>query len=225
MEDLDTEQLQEAAVDFRYLLSRGYPRQASLNLVGNRYHQNHTARQLLHRGVFDPATAARRRAKLATLAALGAGSVGLDGHNVLITLECGLRGLPLVAADDGFIRDVGEISGSYRPSKTTDHALHLLARYLRQHHYRPVRVWYDAPISRSGELAARTRQLLRDYGLAGEAQAVAVPEKYLTAEAIPVGTSDTALIDQAAVVIDIAGEILRTRPQTRIISFNQPLPG
>ncbi|MBW1917686.1 MAG: DUF434 domain-containing protein [Deltaproteobacteria bacterium] len=220
LEDLETPQLQEAARDYRYLLTRGYPRQAALNLVGNRYQQSYTARQLLHRGVFDPPTAARRRAKLATLAVLGAGPLGLDGHNVLITLECGLRGLPLVAADDGFIRDVGEISRSYRPSATTDHALNLLAQYLREHRVGPVKVWYDAPLSRSGELAARTRQLFRDHGLAGDAQAVAVPEKALIAEPIPVGTSDTALIDQVAVVVDVAGEILRPRPGIRIISFN-----
>jgi len=217
---LDQEQLQEAAVDFRYLLTRGYPRQAALSMVGNRYQQNHAARQMLHRGVFDPATAARRRAKLVALAVLGGGPLGLDGHNVLITLECGLRGLPLVAADDGFIRDIGEVSRSYRPSPLTDAALIQLAQYLKAHHIGPVKVWYDAPISRSGELAARTRQIFLAHGLAVTAQAVAVPEKCLIVEAIPVSTSDSAVIGQMTVVVDVAGEILRRHPQTQLISFN-----
>ncbi|MDD3581739.1 MAG: DUF434 domain-containing protein [Desulfobacca sp.] len=219
LENFDQELLQEAGRDFRYLLSRGYPRQAALTLVGNRYQQNHAARQLLHRGVFDPATAARRQAKLVTLAALKAGPLSLDGHNVLITLECGLQGLPLVAADDGFIRDIGEVSRRYQPSPLSDAALSRLAQYLQKHHLGPLRVWYDAPLSRSGELAARTRQIFQAHGLVVEARAVAVPEKCLMAEAIPVSTSDTAVIDQLPVVVDVAGEILRGYPPAQIISF------
>ena len=102
--------IKEAAADFRYLLSRGYARAASLSLVGNRYRLDHTARQLLHRGVFAPEVAAARRAKLRLLRDLAGQPLGLDGHNVLITLECAIRKLPLVAADDGFIRDVGQVS-------------------------------------------------------------------------------------------------------------------
>ena len=59
--------LHEAAADFRFLLARGYPRKNALDLVGNRYHLNHTARQLLHRGVFAPVAAGARRAKLRRL--------------------------------------------------------------------------------------------------------------------------------------------------------------
>ena len=102
--------LPEAAADFRFLLARGYPRKNALDLVGNRYGLDHTARQLLHRGVFAPELAGARRAKLRRLRDLPGRPLALDGHNVLITLECAGRGLPLVAADDGFIRDVGEIS-------------------------------------------------------------------------------------------------------------------
>ncbi|HZK13888.1 MAG TPA: DUF434 domain-containing protein, partial [Desulfobaccales bacterium] len=115
--------LQEAAADFRFLLARGYPRQNALDLVGNRYGLDHTARQLLHRGVFAPVVAAARRAKLRRLRDVPGRPLGLDGHNVLITLECAGRGLPLVAADDGFIRDVGEISGAFKVSPATDQVL------------------------------------------------------------------------------------------------------
>ena len=80
--------LQEAATDFRFLLARGYPRQNALGLVGNRYGLDHTARQLLHRGVFAPELAGARRAKLRRLRDLPGRPLALDGHNVLITLEC-----------------------------------------------------------------------------------------------------------------------------------------
>ena len=127
----------------------------------------HTARRLLHRGVFAPEVAAARRAKLRRLRDLPGRPLALDGHNVLITLECAGRGLPLVAADDGFIRDVGEISGAFKVSPATDRVLALVADYLADHTAGPVEVFYDAPLSLSGELARRTREIFASRGLDG----------------------------------------------------------
>ncbi|MEW6660412.1 MAG: DUF434 domain-containing protein [Thermodesulfobacteriota bacterium] len=202
-------QIKEASTDFRYLLSRGYPRAAALALVGDRYHLDHTARQILHRGVFAPDAATSRRAKLRLLRDLGGQPLGIDGHNVLITLECAIRHLPLVAADDGWLRDVGQVSRAYRASPETGQALILLAEYLTQHQAGPVHVFYDAPLSLSGELARRTRELWAEKGLAVTAAAVPVPERELLALASPLASSDTALIDQGEIMVDLAGEIIR----------------
>jgi hypothetical protein len=201
--------IKEAGADFRYLLSRGYSRHAALSLVGNHYHLEHTARQILHRGVFAPEVAAARKAKLRLLGDLAGQPLGIDGHNVLITLECGLRQLPLVAADDGFLRDVGQVSGAFRASPETEQALALLADYLVLHQPGPVNVFYDAPLSRSGELARRTRELWKERELTVEAAAVPVPERELLALSSPIASSDTGLIDQTKTVVDLAGEIIR----------------
>ena len=127
---VDMPQLRLAAQDFRYLLARGYPRQAALTLVGNRYQLTGAARQILHRGVFDPEVAAQRRLKLRPVGDLSGRPLALDGHNVVITLESALRGIPVTAADDGFIRDIGQISHTFRPSSLTEQALKLLGGYL-----------------------------------------------------------------------------------------------
>lgn len=205
----DTETLQQAARDFRYLLNRGYPRQASLNLVGNRYDLETEARQILHRGVFAGEVAAARRAKLWALTDLAGQPLALDGHNVLITLESALRGLTLVAADDGFIRDVAQLSRAYRDSPVTRQALALLAMYLRSRHPGPLTILYDAPMKRSGELAGQTRESFAAQGLYVEARAVPVPEEELLAFPGPVASSDTHLIDAKEVVVDLVGEIIR----------------
>jgi hypothetical protein len=205
--------IKETATDFRYLLSRGYPRSATLTLVGNRYSLDHTARQLLHRGVFAPEVAAARRAKLRLLRDLPGHPLALDGHNVLITLECASRGIPLVAADDGFIRDVGQVSRAFRPSPETDRVLALLADYLSQHSTGPLQVFYDAPLSFSGDLARHTEALWASQGLKLTAQAVPVPERDLAAFPGTIATSDTALIDAHDVVVDLAGEIIRQHPE------------
>ncbi|HBD08465.1 MAG TPA: DUF434 domain-containing protein, partial [Syntrophobacteraceae bacterium] len=47
--------LHQPACDFFSLQNRQYPRNSSLELVGNRYRLSRMQRQLLHRGVFDGA--------------------------------------------------------------------------------------------------------------------------------------------------------------------------
>jgi hypothetical protein len=207
----------EAAADFRFLLARGYPRKPALDLVGNRYGLDETGRRLLHRGVFAPDTAAARRAKLRRLRDLPGQPLALDGHNVLITLECAARHLPLVAADDGFIRDVGEISRAFKVSDATDRALILLADYLAGNGAGAIQVFYDAPLSLSGELARRTREIFASRGLAVKAAAVPVPERELAAFPGPIATSDTALIDGHPVIVDLAGEIITRKLTGEII--------
>lgn len=218
---MDLAQLLHAAQDLRFLLGRGYPQLASLTLVGNRYNLTYDARQLLHRGVFDPVLAARRRSKLCLVRDLTGQPLALDGHNALITVECGLSGLPLIAADDGFIRDIGQISHRYKPSAITDRALILISRFLADGDVGPVMVWYDAPMSRSGELAKHTRQILQEYGLLGEVEAVLQPENKLMAFQGVIGTSDTQLIDQATAVVDVAGEIIRRLPRVNLITLGE----
>ena len=61
---LSEEKLKSAAWDFLYLLDRGYPRAASLQLVGNRYNLVGLHRDLLHRGVFALKEAEQRRNRL-----------------------------------------------------------------------------------------------------------------------------------------------------------------
>ncbi len=203
-------QIQEAALDFRHLLGRGYPRVAALALVGNRYGLDRTARQLLHRGVFAPGEAAARRAKLKRLGEVPGQPLGLDGHNVLITLQCARLGKPLVAGDDGFVRDVGQVSRAFRISPETEAILKLLGRYLAEKGAGPVSVFFDAPLSRSGELARRARELFAAQGLeVTEAAALPVPEARLATFPGPIATSDTALIDAHDPVVDLAGEIIR----------------
>jgi hypothetical protein len=216
--------LQAAAADFRFLLARGYPRKAALALVGNRYGLPDTARRLLHRGVFAPEVAAARRNRLRLLREVPGRPLALDGHNVLITLECALRKLPLVAADDGWVRDVGEVSRAFAVSEATDRVLALVADYLADQAARPLEVFYDAPLSLSGELARRTREIFAARGLEVRAAAVPVPERHLSDFAGVIATSDTALIDAHDPVVDLAGEIIRRHPDWRPLVLQELEP-
>ena len=109
-----SENLQKAAEDFRYLLNRGYPRKAALEIVGNRYGLAFDERHLLHRGVFSDADSESRSKKIISIKAIKNKDLAIDGYNVLITVESGLSGRPLIHADDGFVRDISGLSASFK---------------------------------------------------------------------------------------------------------------
>ncbi len=211
---LKSAKLSPAAVDFKWLLSRGYPRQGSLTLVGNRYDLDAEVRELLHRGVFAPAEAEARRAKLLAPQQLKGRALAVDGHNVIITVESALLGRPLIRADDGVVRDIARLSARFRPSSTTDQALDLIVATLRDMGVARADFWLDQRMSRSGELAAAIREKFSAAGLAGDARAVPVPERELAGHDWPVATSDSALMDQVGAVFDLAGHIVAEKVGT-----------
>jgi len=205
---LNSKNLQKASEDCRYLLNRTYPRKAALELVGNRYQLTSDQRHLLHRGVFsDTDSKGRQRKKISPNQIRGYDLV-IDGHNVLITIEAGLSGRPLVLGDDGFIRDISGLSGNFQKTEMTVQALELLLNVLKRAKPRQTLFLFDSPISRSGELALEVRGRMQKENLPGDAMAVRVPEKILIGFPGTVATSDTAIIDRSRKVVDLAGYVL-----------------
>ena len=207
----NSKDLQQAAEDFRHLLNRKYPRKASLELVGNRYDLTFDERHLLHRGVFSDVDSEARRKKIISIKEVQGKDLAVDGHNVLITIEAGLSGRPLILADDGFIRDISGLSGSFKKTEVTEKAIRLIVTFLKKWKPRHTLFLFDAPISKSGILAQELRNLLKKENLPGDALAMKVPEKTLIGFPGVVATSDTAIIERSKRVIDLAGNIIRTK--------------
>jgi hypothetical protein len=202
--------LAQAAADARYLLSRGYPRERVLRVTGDRWSLDADKRHLLRRGVFAPAEAKARKTRLLGVDACQGLAIGVDGQNVLITLETALNGGCLILADDGVVRDIAGQGSNHRPGPVTLRAARLAIDRLKKAQVGAVHIYLDAPLSKSGELAAKLREMLAQAGLDGEAQAVAVPERLLKEHEGPVATSDSALIDQVARPLDLAGIIIHS---------------
>jgi len=201
--------IQKAARDFRFLLNEGYPRKASLELVGNRYGLTSDERHLLHRGVFSNSDSGSRRKKKVFIGEVRNKDLVIDGHNVLITVEAGISGRPLVVGDDGFIRDISGLSGGFKQTETTEKAIQFIIRAIKKIKPSQTLFLLDAPISKSGELAEAVRNYLTKQDIPGEAMAVKVPERILIGFPGVVATSDTAIIDQSKKVLDLAAHVLR----------------
>ena len=202
------ENLQKAAQDFRFLLNRRYPRKAALELVGNRYALTFDERHLLHRGVFSEIDSQARRKKTTSIKEIRNKDLAIDGHNVIITIEAGLSGRRLILADDGFVRDISGLSGSFKKTEATENAIQFIIDAIKQIKPRQTLLLLDAPISNSGKLAEEIRNRLKQVNLPGDAMAVKVPERILIGFPGVIATSDTAIIDQSTKVLDLGCYIL-----------------
>ncbi len=200
-------ELGSAARDLAFLLDRGYPTQAGLKLVGDRYQLKASQRELLLRAVVPrPRAQARRRKKVRALELKGRW-VTVDGYNVLATLEHALRGYPMVLARDGFVRDAVK-AGPRVKIEHLDRLWPCWARFFKRYRPRFLGLYLDAPVSGSGLLAARLRAFFKKEGLPGEALAIPEAERRVLEGEI-VCTADGALLDQAEKVFDLAGFLLR----------------
>lgn len=208
-EMLKSDEFYKAAENFRYLLNRRYPRKAALELVGNRYGLTSDERHLLHRGIFSTRDSKARGKKKIAIHDVRNKDLAIDGYNVLITMEAGLSGKPLILADDGFIRDISGVSGSFKKTETTEKTIQFIIHALKKMKPRQTLFLFDSPISKSGELAREVRNILKQENLPGDSIAVKVPEKMMIGFLGVIATSDTAIVDQSNEVVDLAGYILK----------------
>jgi hypothetical protein len=167
--------------------------------------------------VFASSEAEERKNKKIALEEIRGKAVAIDGYNCLITLESALKAKTILLADDAFIRDISGVSSTYRESPETTQALNLIMDLLVAAAPAEVLFLLDAPISGSGKLAARIRALMQERGLAGDAQAVKVPERVMAGYKGIIATGDTALIDQSEKVFDLAGHLIGEHLKTPYI--------
>ncbi len=200
--------LVEAALDFYLLLNRGYPRGSALQWVGNRYGLARPDRDILERGVFNQSEALRRRSKKAKGSRWRRLPLFVDGHNVHITVESALRERALLVGNDGALRDIASVSRAFRPDSVSEEALGMICCFLGKFPGREIHFYFDAPMSRSGELAHRYRSEMKRWGIGGTARAVPVPERLFPSRGGVVASSDRIVIDKSEHWIDLARRVI-----------------
>ncbi len=203
--------LRPAARDFRFLLTRGYPRKSALLFVGDHFQLHQDERDLLYRGVFTRRQSMARHAKMVSAGEIKGEELIIDGHNVLITLESAIKHRPLLLADDNFVRDISRIFRRFRPTDHTKSAWNLVEGLLSDYPPCHVTVLLDAPLPKSGELAARIRQWMKYSKIKGDVTTAARPESFLLALEGIKASADSIIIDRSARVFDLAGHIIRRR--------------
>lgn len=155
------ETLQRAAAELSFLLDRDYPRETAVEFVGNRYQFTTRQRLFLNRGVSGEAKRAARAAKHLKLEDLRGRDVCIDGFNVIVPLEVALVRSPLIRAQDGAIRDLAGINGTYRSVEQTMQAIDLVLDLLTEAQVASATFYFDRPVRNSGRLAKTIADYVR----------------------------------------------------------------
>lgn len=150
-----TEKMLDAQQELQYLLSRDYAIKAAMTFVGN--HHQLTVRQALAvtRSTASPNSLALRKAKQLSSRDIQGRTLHIDGFNLIITLEVVLSNGMLFVGQDGCIRDLAELRGTYRLIPQTDDAIALIRDGVARLGAKSVAIYLDQPVSNSGRLKER----------------------------------------------------------------------
>lgn len=147
--------LQTAQEELEWLLNRGYKTESVINLIGGRYQFSARQRNALQRSTASAALRDQRKIKMLPYEDAKDGEIYIDGFNLIITLEVAFSGGVLVIANDGTIRDIAGLRGTYSLIDKTEKALNCIGKVLEELRVPRVKFLLDAPVSNSGRLKCR----------------------------------------------------------------------
>lgn len=200
-------ELVDAIKDLRVLLDRGYPRDTAVKFVSDHYLLEIDKRHLLTRCVFSSDQSQDHRSRMVDGSEVQNKVLGIDGYNVLITVEGILGGNRIILCDDGFIRDLQAIFGKYKMSESTKPALERVLDLVESLGPEKVLFFFDKQVSKSGELAGMLRWKMEDRDLDGDARATSGTDKKVWGIEVS-ASSDRVIIERSDRVLDIPRRIL-----------------
>jgi hypothetical protein len=219
-----------AVDEFSWLLSRDYSTDATLKLVGDRYALKARQRLAVMRcGCSDQAVRHAGNSSITDEQCAGH-PIGIDGHNLLITVESALSGGLVLIGRDGHYRDLASVHGNYRTVQETNKALELILDQVER--LRPHRVdfYLDRPVSNSGRLKTRLASLL-DSRTCGDAphwniELAPSPDRILRDYDGIVATTDRAVLACCDRTLNLAGTIIGERLRKAwVLDLRQLPPG
>ena len=190
----------EAYRDLKYLLNRGYRKSVALDFVANHYRLRKEERHLLARCVFPDSWIEEVARKLLPPGEIKGRVLGIDGFNVIITLESLLAGKAILC-EDGLIRDLA-YQGKYRPHGETENNLRLIISALTELSPGKAVFFYGKNNPGSGVVRKLTEELLDEFGIPREVRLVRSPDHELKAFEV-VATADVGVIEKVHHVVDL----------------------
>ena len=195
MEKTFPEQMKQAAEEYFWILSKGYPQSPALKLVGDKFMLSRDLRQILYRGIAPSAQAESRRKKIAEVKE--GDLVLIDTYNVLFTVNNYLLGKPLFISNDGLLRDAGEMRGRIVNKPQFSRSVSLMLEVLQLWPDATYIHYLDEPVSHSGRLSIELCKDMAEMGIEGDAFPVKSPDRMLLEErSDAICTSDGAIIDR-----------------------------
>jgi hypothetical protein len=187
--------VRQAAEEYLWILSKGYPQNSALKLVGDKFMLARTMRQVLYRGVIP---IERAQTRLEKIGVIGKNDLVLiDTYNVLFTVNNYLLGRPLFISNDGMLRDAGEMRGRIIDKPQFSRSVSMMLEVLQMWPGATYIHYLDEPVSHSGRLSIELCKDMAQMGIEGDAFTVKSPDQVLKQEkSDAICTSDGGIIDQ-----------------------------
>lgn len=211
------EKILDAAVDARWLMDRGYGKDSAITFTGNHYMLTERQRTAMARSIMPESELKARKSK--EQMTLGK-EVLIDGLNTIITLETALSHSVVLRGDDGALRDVAGLHGTYRIIDKTATAIDLVLSELSELHVRKAVFLLDRPVSNSGSLKKLIIQ--RADGLDMEVEVILDdnPDNLMTGRT-DVISSDGPVLEKSAGWFNLSSRIVsKMIPQAWVFGFN-----
>jgi len=188
--------LRAAASELSWLLTRQYALKGALKLVGDKFSLTERQRLAVSRAACSDKSKAGRQATQLPLDSLRDRPAIVDGFNLIITVEAALSGGLLLLCRDGCIRDLSSVHGSYRSVNETESAVIMVGEILDQIGITDVLWILDKPISNSGRLAQRIRELAAASEWKWRVELAFNPDAEIISSACTAISSDGPLLDR-----------------------------
>ena len=200
--------IKKAIEDFKYLINRGYKKDVALNFVANHYKLSKEDRIRIIRTTHSDKEIELTKRKLKRLKDFKGKTIYIDGFNVLIGLEALIKGNEVILCDDNIYRDFENVYGKYKINEYTEKAISLLLEILKHYKVRAI-IYLDAQVSKSGILAKRIRERMKELGIDGDVFCVKNCDYELKHKEV-VATSDSIIIksDNVKYVVDLIAEAI-----------------
>ena len=147
--------LRKAHEEIKWLLDRDYKLESIINFVGGRYQFSTRQRDSLKRATCSTICEILRKSKELSIDDIKGQYLNIDGFNLIINLEVALSGGTLIIGDDGLIRDLAGLRGTYKLIDKTDIALDYMFKFLKSIDVQHINIYLDSPVSNSGNLKIR----------------------------------------------------------------------
>lgn len=209
--------LRQAAGHLAWLLSRGYASASSLKLVGDRFALLERQRRAVMRSSCSADSLRLRRQRQVALEELSGSRVTIDGFNLLTTVEAALSGGVLLLGQDGCLRDMASMHGSYRRVEETRPALEHIGSFCQRHGVASCRWWLDQPVSNSGRLQTLMRELAAERGWDWEVELMPDPDTPLRETGEIVVSADAAVLDDCRRWVNLAAAVVAERDYSAVV--------
>lgn len=199
--------MSSAQEELQWLLDRGYGISPTIKFIGSHYQFTTRQRTAIQRATATNSQCIKRASTMLPLALAKDKCLNIDGFNLIITLEVALSGSLMILGNDGVLRDLAGLRGSYRLIDKTDKALDLIGKILDNLEVSKAVFYLDSPVSNSGRLKGKIIEKAEKWKTSVHAELVPNSD-ILLSEMEYVVTGDSVILDNCISWFNLSKKIV-----------------